>query len=122
MSKSTNRSLSTATNAGRDARQSSRIRELEARVETLNARNDTMMEHYARMWAFQMGSFAGRWTSFEERQLAVDFVERWTHISGVSRLRLLGWLGISESKFFNWKRQVLTAHEEEQRADAIAAQ
>lgn len=91
----------------RENRLAARIRELEARVDSLATRNDRMMQHYAQMWTNQIGSFSGRWTSFSERQVAVEFVERWSEASGVSRMRLLGWLEISESKFFSWKRQVL---------------
>jgi len=97
----------------RELRMQARIEELEAQLRIFADRNVLMMEYYARMWADQMGSFRGRWTSMDERVMVVEFVERWVTLSGVSRLRLLEWIGVSESKFFNWKRQVTDADKEQ---------
>lgn len=103
--------------SARERRLQARIDELQAEVAVFASRNELMMECYASMWAQQMGSFSGRWTQMDERINVVNFVERWTELSGVSRLRLLGWLDISESKFFNWKRQVLLLQQDSDASD-----
>lgn len=101
--------------SSREQRLAKELEQAHQEIDVLRQRNELMMEHYARTWAHQMGSFQGRWTTFEERVAVVEFVERWAASMDVSRLRILGWLGVSESKFFNWKRQVM---ERETFADA----
>jgi putative transposase len=39
------------------------------------------------------------------RDQIVDFVRRWSEASEISTGRLVGWLGLSSSKFYNWRER-----------------
>lgn len=102
----------------RELRLLTKLSQLERQVQELQQRNEALVEHQVREWIAVHGPFTGRWTTMEERRQVVSYVERWVELSGVSRLRFTQWLGISESKFFTWKRQVLDAGFEDMETDA----
>jgi transposase InsO family protein len=45
----------------------------------------------------------GAWTPHDTRDAVVDFVNRWAERTEISCKRLVGWIGISTSKFHSWK-------------------
>lgn len=47
----------------------------------------------------------GRHVSAARRDDVVRSVERWCDSSGLSRVQVLQWLGLSSSTYFSWKRQ-----------------
>jgi transposase InsO family protein len=47
----------------------------------------------------------GRWTAREHRDEVIDFIVRWVHKTQLPASRFIGWLGISSSKFHDWKNR-----------------
>jgi putative transposase len=45
----------------------------------------------------------GAWTPHDTRDAVVDFVNRWAERAEIPCKRLVGWIGISTSKFHSWK-------------------
>lgn len=89
----------------------SRVERLQKKMRDMNHRYEELMAEFVHDWSeTQPRELTGRWASGKERRRVVLFVERWAAFTGISRLRFIQWLGISESKYFAWKRQ---AQEEE---------
>lgn len=47
----------------------------------------------------------GGWTPHETRDEVVDYVRTWSGKTGVTMTQLVDWLGISRSKYFNWRHR-----------------
>jgi len=45
----------------------------------------------------------GQWTQPDTRDEVVDYVRYWTEKTELPAARLIGWLGISASKFYDWR-------------------
>jgi transposase InsO family protein len=45
------------------------------------------------------------WVEFDIRDQVVDFIERMQRRTGIAVKRLASWLGLSRSKFYEWKRR-----------------
>jgi putative transposase len=45
------------------------------------------------------------------RDEVVDFVTRWSGESGIANARFVEWLGISPSKYYDWRRRYGQANE-----------
>jgi transposase InsO family protein len=45
----------------------------------------------------------GQWTAHDIRDQVIDFINRWTGKTEIPASRFVGWLGISSSKFYDWK-------------------
>jgi putative transposase len=45
----------------------------------------------------------GQWTAHDTRDNVIDFVNRWSGKTDLPASRFVGWLGISSSKFYDWK-------------------
>jgi putative transposase len=45
----------------------------------------------------------GQWTAHDTRDNVIDFVDRWSGKTDLPASRFVGWLGISSSKFYDWK-------------------
>lgn len=110
--------MQTAAEDNEDAR----VEELLAEIAEVNAHTCLIFEDYVREWAAAIGPFSGRWAGADERSSVVDFVERWHAQTGISRGRLLEWLGIGSSKFFYWKRQIADAEALQDAPARLAAQ
>lgn len=113
------RPITEASNAA-DLRLLTRVQQLEDELAATEARCELIAEHYVSAWVAKQRSLTGRWTTMDERRAVVAYVEFWVTNFGVRRQRILTWIGISESKFFNWKRQVV--HELYDEAENDAAQ
>jgi putative transposase len=46
-----------------------------------------------------------RWVPHDVRDQVVDYVRHWTEKTGLPSQRLIRWLGIAASKFFDWKKR-----------------
>jgi putative transposase len=47
----------------------------------------------------------GQWTAHDNRDQVIDFVNRWADKAELPAGRFVGWLGISSSKFYDWKNR-----------------
>lgn len=45
----------------------------------------------------------GQWTAHDNRDQVIDFVNRWKDKTDLPASRFVDWLGISSSKFYDWK-------------------
>ena len=45
------------------------------------------------------------WVPHDIRDEIIDFVNYWSNRTGIYTSRFIHWLGIAESKFYNWKRR-----------------
>ena len=45
------------------------------------------------------------WVPHDIRDEIIDFVNYWSDMTGIYTSRFIHWLGIGESKFYNWKRR-----------------
>lgn len=50
-----------------------------------------------------MPDLNGQWTAHDHRDAVIDFVNRWAPKTELPAGRFVGWLGISSSKFYDWK-------------------
>ena len=53
------------------------------------------------MW----GTLNGRWVSHEVRDEIVDYVRQWSERTELPAGRLVRWIGIGSSKFYDWKKR-----------------
>lgn len=47
----------------------------------------------------------GRWVPHDTRDQIVDYVNYWTRRAEIPAKRIVGWLGVGGSKFYDWKRR-----------------
>ena len=47
----------------------------------------------------------GRWVSHDTRDEIVDYVRRWSTRAELPTKRFIGWLGIAQSKFYDWRKR-----------------
>lgn len=98
------------------------VARIRAEIEEVDAATMLIFQDYVRAFAVAMGPLSGRWTGAAERASVVEFVERWHAQTGISRGRLLEWLGIGASKFFDWKWQLADAQGQQSTSEQRAAQ
>ncbi|MFP4501231.1 MAG: transposase [Candidatus Hydrogenedentota bacterium] len=53
----------------------------------------------------------GAWVPHDTRDALIDFVAGWSEKTGLPQTRFVGWVGISHSKFFDWKKRYGKANE-----------
>jgi transposase InsO family protein len=51
------------------------------------------------------GTLGGRWVSHEIRDEVVDYVRTWSTRTELASGQILRWLGIGQSKFYDWKQR-----------------
>ncbi len=51
------------------------------------------------------GSIKGRWVPHDTRDEVVDYVRRWNERTEIPARTFIGWLGITSSKFHDWRRR-----------------
>src|SRR6266568_2797739 len=51
------------------------------------------------------GTLNGVWVPHDVRDQIVDFVRRWSEASEIGAGRFVGWLGVSSSKFYDWRER-----------------
>jgi transposase-like protein len=52
-----------------------------------------------------MGTLNGRWVPHDVRDAVVDYVHHWKHRTEIPVKRFIGWLGVREGKFYEWKNR-----------------
>ena len=58
------------------------------------------MSLYKKSW----GNLRATWVPHDTRDSIVDFVRYWSDLAEVTTQRFISWIGISTSKFYEWKR------------------
>ena len=53
------------------------------------------------MW----GTLNGRWVSHDVRDEVVDYVRQWSERTELPSGKLVKWIGIGTSKFYDWRRR-----------------
>ena len=53
------------------------------------------------MW----GTLSGRWVPHEVRDEVVDYVRQWSQKTELAASKLVRWLGVSSSKFYDWRKR-----------------
>ena len=51
------------------------------------------------------------WVPHDTRDQVIDYVNYWTDRCGVPACRFIGWIGVSSSKFYDWKKRYGLANE-----------
>ena|SRR5437870_3729074 len=51
------------------------------------------------------GTLTETWVPHDVRDLVVDFVRRWSEKTEISAGRFISWLGVTASKFYNWRQR-----------------
>src|SRR5690349_2552910 len=51
------------------------------------------------------GTLTGSWVPHHTRDQIVDFIRRWSEKIEISAGRLIGWLDIAASKFYDWRQR-----------------
>lgn len=75
--------------------------ELEATEAQIEAELRALTERRLDRW----GPLRGRWVPAEVRDQVVDFVDAWSVRQAARTTQLLGWLGVSAAKFYDWRRR-----------------
>jgi transposase-like protein len=84
---------------------------LEAQCRRREEELSTLMERYVRLKKRAWGPLTGAWVTQGVRDAVVGFVTHWSGRTGIPTGRLVGWLGITVSKFHDWKRRYGRANE-----------
>ena len=53
----------------------------------------------------------GEWTPHDVRDAVIDFVNKWSAEAEISVAKFIRWLGISQSKFYDWRQRYGRANE-----------
>ena len=53
----------------------------------------------------------GAWVPHDTRDALIDFVVDWSEKTEIAQRHFIGWLGVSDSKFFDWKKRYGKANE-----------
>jgi putative transposase len=81
-----------------------RIEFLEKKVRTKDeVLAELMAEHVAQKKSW--GTLTGIWVPHDVRDLVVDFVRRWSEKAETGIGRFIPWLGVTASKFYNWRQR-----------------
>ncbi|MFY9908535.1 MAG: hypothetical protein WAK56_01775, partial [Candidatus Sulfotelmatobacter sp.] len=51
------------------------------------------------------GTLTGIWVPHDVRDLVVDFVRRWSEKAEIGVGRFIPWLGVTASKFYDWRQR-----------------
>jgi len=81
-----------------------RIEFLEKNVQTKDeVLAELMAEHIAQKKSW--GTLTGIWVPHDVRDLVVDFVRRWSEKAEIGVGRFIPWLGVTASKFYDWRQR-----------------
>ena len=94
---------------GRPHRQ---VEEKQKRIEFLEKKVQTKDEVLAELMAEHIalkkslgGTLTGIWVPQDVRDLVVDFVRRWSEKAEIGVGRFIPWLGVTASKFYDWRQR-----------------
>ncbi len=51
------------------------------------------------------------WTEFDTRDQVIDFINRFHDLTKISVIRLIGWLGLSPGKYYDWRNRYGVAND-----------
>ncbi|MGQ9576981.1 MAG: transposase [Thermoguttaceae bacterium] len=91
-------------------RRDQKIERLEAKLALKNEVLAELMQEHVQLkktW----GALKGSWVPHDIRDQVVDFVGRWSQRSQIAIRVLVLWLGISLSKFYDWRKRYGKVHE-----------
>jgi transposase InsO family protein/transposase-like protein len=85
------------------------------RLETkLKQKDEVIAEIMARAHPFKKrawGDLKGCWVAHDTRDMIIDFIQRWAPRTELPALRLLAWIGLARSKYYDWKERFGKANE-----------
>lgn len=88
-----------------------RLAVLEEQFRRTEQKLTALMEKHVRLKRRTWGPLTGVWVAQDVRDAIVDFVSSWSERTGIPAERFVGWLGITVSKFQDWKRRYGRANE-----------
>jgi hypothetical protein len=69
------------------------------------------MAEHIRVKKKSWGALTATWVPHDVRDQVVDFVRRWSEKTEISVGRFMGWLGVTASKFYDWRERYGRANE-----------
>ena len=88
------------------------VEEKQKRIEFLEKKMQTKDEVLAELMAEHIalkkkswGTLTGNWVPHDVRDLVVDFVRRWPEKAKIGVGRFIPWLGVTASKFYDWRQR-----------------
>src|SRR5450631_3449284 len=82
-----------------------RIEFLEKKIQRKDEVLAELMGEYVTLKKRTWGTLNGVWVPRDVRDQIVDFVRRWSEASEIGAGRFVGWLGVSSSKFYDWRER-----------------
>jgi transposase-like protein len=82
-----------------------RIEFLEKKVQTKDEVLAELMAEHIALKKSLGGTLTGIWVSHDVRDLVVDFVRRWSEKTEIGVGRFIPWLGVTASKFYDWRQR-----------------
>jgi transposase InsO family protein/transposase-like protein len=82
-----------------------RIEFLEKKVQTKDEVLAELMAEHNRAKKKSWGTLTGIWVQHDVRDLVVDFVRRWSEKAEIGVGRFIPWLGVTASKFYDWRQR-----------------
>src|SRR6516225_2517151 len=82
-----------------------RIEFLEKKVQTKDEVLAELMAEHIALKKKSWGTLTGIWVSHDVRDLVVDFVRRWSEKTEIGVGRFIPWLGVTVSKFYDWRQR-----------------
>ncbi|MFQ5380748.1 MAG: IS3 family transposase [Dehalococcoidia bacterium] len=87
------------------ARLRRQVKHLEDRLANREEVIAELSSEYVALKKVSWGRLTGAWVAPEARDAVVAFVEHWTKKTGLPVRLYVEWLGISRSKFYDWRRR-----------------
>src|SRR5258708_39352234 len=82
-----------------------RIEYLEKKVQTKDGGPGRVDGGARRAKKNTWGTLTGNWVPHDVRDQVVDFVRRWSEKTEIGVGRFIHWLGVTASKFYDWRRR-----------------
>jgi putative transposase len=84
---------------------------LEEQFRRVQEELSALLEKHVLLKRKAWGPLTGAWVAQDVRDAVVDFVTSWSERTGIPAGQFVGWLGISVSKFHDWKKRYGRANE-----------
>src|SRR5215469_10853598 len=82
-----------------------RIEYLEKKIQTKDEVLAELMAEHVALKKKSWGTLTGVWVPHDTRDQIVDFVRRWSERTEIGAGRLIDWLDITASKFYDWRER-----------------
>jgi len=80
-----------------------RVEFLEQKVRTKDEVLAELMAEHIALKKKSWGTLTGKWVPPDVRDQVMDFVRRWSERAEISVGRFIHWLGVTASKFYDWR-------------------